>query len=348
MWKLTTSQITLFTLGGMKWIEMDYDGEEIEDITVQESLRMKQKKVATAFTSFVDQALHHLSIKKQHSDAEMCITVVEGRVSMESDGFNSRARRQTCSQDEKEAASSKSEIASVSARRRMIRNGYNIIRSAMCPPSLSIIISFIISMVPTLKALFVSGVPGVKISPAPDGQPPLAILMNIATFIGGASVPLGLTCLGSALARLRVSHDSWRSLPIASISALATARLIIMPVLGVTICQGLTHAGVIDSENHVLRFVCMYGVFLGRMPPPDLINTVQFRVMPTNVNITGVMILVPSWIGLTSLFPQVFLTQVYSGTGTATHLAAFLIPQYVLMFGTMTGLTSYTLHLLFG
>ncbi|KIM54960.1 hypothetical protein SCLCIDRAFT_1221578 [Scleroderma citrinum Foug A] len=326
MWRLTTSQITLFTLGGMRWIEMDYDGEEIENIIVQESLRMKQKKVATAFASLVGQAVHHLNIKKQHSDAEMCIAVAEGRVSIESDDLTSGAGRRTCSQDEKEAASSKSEIA----------------------PSLSIIISFIISMVPTLKALFVSGVPGVHISPAPDGQPPLAILMNTATFIGGASVPLGLICLGSALTRLRGSHDSWRSLPIASISALAAARLIIMPVLGVIICQGLTHAGVIDSENKVLRFVCMYDVFLGCMSPPDLTYTVQFRVVPTNVNITGMMILASSWIGLTGLFPQVYLTQIYSGTGTATHLAAFLVPQYILMLGTMTGLTSYTLHLLFG
>ena len=348
MWRLTTSQITLFTLGGMRWIEMDYDGEEIENIIVQESLRMKQKKVATAFASLVGQAVHHLNIKKQHSDAEMCIAVAEGRVSIESDDLTSGAGRRTCSQDEKEAASSKSEIAPDSAGRRMIRNGYNMIRSAMSPPSLSIIISFIISMVPTLKALFVSGVPGVHISPAPDGQPPLAILMNTATFIGGASVPLGLICLGSALTRLRGSHDSWRSLPIASISALAAARLIIMPVLGVIICQGLTHAGVIDSENKVLRFVCMYDVFLGCMSPPDLTYTVQFRVVPTNVNITGMMILASSWIGLTGLFPQVYLTQIYSGTGTATHLAAFLVPQYILMLGTMTGLTSYTLHLLFG
>ena len=59
------------------------------------------------------------------------------------------------------------------------------------------------------------------------------------------------------------------------------------------------------------------------------------------------MSLTPVLDGTHSLFFQVYLTQVYSGTGTATHLAAFLIPQYILMFGTMTGLTAYTLHLLF-
>lgn len=44
---------------------------------------------------------------------------------------------------------------------------------------------------------------------------------------------------------------------------------------------------------------------------------------------------------------QVFLTQVYSGTGEAEHLSAFLIPQYVVMFISMTALTAYSLHLLF-
>ena len=44
---------------------------------------------------------------------------------------------------------------------------------------------------------------------------------------------------------------------------------------------------------------------------------------------------------------QVFLTQVYSGTGSAGHLSAFLIPQYALMFVTMTALTAYSLVLIF-
>jgi hypothetical protein len=34
-------------------------------------------------------------------------------------------------------------------------------------------------------------------------------------------------------------------------------KLLIMPVLGVLICQSLTNIGVIDKEDKVLRFVCM-------------------------------------------------------------------------------------------
>jgi len=242
---------------------MDYEGEDIEDIEVQERLRLKQKNVATTFAGLAGRVLHRSSKKQHESDAETCTTVMEGRVPIESNDTNHGAASQIYSQDEKEATSIKSEIAPVDSRRQMIRKAYRMIRSAMSPPSLTIIVSFVISVVPSLKALFVSGVPGVKFSPAPDGRPPLAILMNTATFIGGASIPLGLICLGSALARLQLPNGSWRSLPIASISALAASRLIIMPVLGVIICQSLTQVGIIDSENNVLRFICMYDASLG-------------------------------------------------------------------------------------
>jgi len=42
---------------------------------------------------------------------------------------------------------------------------------------------------------------------------------------------------------------------------------------------------------------------------------------------------------------QVILT---SDQGTTDHLVAFLLPQYILMFGVMTVLMAFTLNLLFG
>jgi len=131
------------------------------------------------------------------------------------------------------------------------------LRSLSSPPSFSIIISFIVSIVPPLKALFVPGVPGTHIPPAPDGQPPLAFIMNTSIFISGAAVPMGLIMLGSALARLHVPRHQLKSLPLGAICSLAIGKLIVMPVLGVLICQGLTHIGLIDPSNNVLRFVCM-------------------------------------------------------------------------------------------
>jgi hypothetical protein len=46
------------------------------------------------------------------------------------------------------------------------------------------------------------------------------------------------------------------------------------------------------------------------------------------------------------MIPQVILTQIYSGTGEAEHLSAFLLPQYALMFVSTTAVMTYTLHVL--
>ncbi|KAJ7160627.1 auxin efflux carrier transmembrane protein [Mycena crocata] len=184
------------------------------------------------------------------------------------------------------------------------------LHNLLIPSSLSIILSFVIALAPPLKALFIA-VPGTHIHPAPDGQPPLAFVMDTANFIGAASVPMGLVCLGSALARLRVPRGSWGSLPIGAILGLSTAKILLFPVLGVLICKGLINVGVISQEDKVLQFVCMF-----------------FSCLPTATT-------------------QVFVTQVASGTGSAEHLSAFLIPQYALMLVSMTALTAYTLQDLF-
>ncbi|KAH7890311.1 auxin efflux carrier [Phlebopus sp. FC_14] len=315
--------ITLFPLGGAKLIAMDYDGPDIEDEDVKEQLRIKQRKITTAFGHFV--ARLGTPVFGRRARAEDVAFDAEKRVSnaevhdhgaLFTAGFGSDPISQSSTVVQPDPPSTKEPVAedSISAllHHRIARQAYSVFRSFLSPVSLSIISSFIIAVVPPLKALFVSGVPGVHISPAPDGQPPLAILMNTATFIGAASVPLGLMTLGSALARLELPSSGWRSLPLGAISGLAVGRLIAMPVLGVLICQGLTYQGLIAADNNVMRFVCIF-----------------ISCLPTATT-------------------QVFLTQVYSGTGNATHLSAFLIPQYALMFGTMTALTAYTLHLLFG
>ncbi|KAG2367632.1 auxin efflux carrier [Suillus spraguei] len=108
---------------------------------------------------------------------------------------------------------------------KFLRLTFGFLRSLMTPPSLSIIISFIIAIVPPLKALFVPGVPGTHIPLAPDGQPPLAFIMKTATFFSGASVPMGLITLGSALARLNIPRNQWSSLPLGAIGSLAVGRL---------------------------------------------------------------------------------------------------------------------------
>jgi hypothetical protein len=56
--------------------------------------------------------------------------------------------------------------------------------SLISPPAISILLSLLIALIPTLKALFVPGVPGTDIPDAPDGMPPLAWILDIATFGG--------------------------------------------------------------------------------------------------------------------------------------------------------------------
>ncbi|KAG7441381.1 auxin efflux carrier [Guyanagaster necrorhizus] len=185
-----------------------------------------------------------------------------------------------------------------------------VLKSLLTPASITILISFPIALIKPLKALFVE-VDGYYMPSAPDGEPPLAFVTDFAEFMGAASVPLGLICLGSALARLNVPRSQWPHLPLGAIFSLAVGRMLLMPVFGVLVCEGLVNAGVISRDDKVLRFVC-----------------ILFSCLPTATT-------------------QVFVTQVYSGTGSAEHLSAFLIPQYILMFLSMTALSAYTLQMLF-
>ncbi|THH16078.1 hypothetical protein EW146_g4493 [Bondarzewia mesenterica] len=202
-------------------------------------------------------------------------------------------------------------------RQKVLSEARIFVSSLGNPASVTIILAFPIALINPVKALFIA-VPGSSIPNAPDGQPPLAFIMDTASFVAGASVPLGLVCLGSALARLKMPRGDWASIPRGAIVSLAVGRMIVMPVIGVLIVNGLTGAGVINKDDKVLQFVCM-------------------------------CVLKSCVLGTLLIFPttQVFLTQVFSGTGSAEHLSAFLIPQYIIMFVSMTALTAYTLQSLF-
>ena len=127
------------------------------------------------------------------------------------------------------------------------------------PATITLIVSFIIAIVTPLKALFVplTHEDGTPIIPfAPDGAPPLSFLLDTATFLGNASVPLGLVCVGAAFAKLKIPKRV-KDLPLGAISVLAFGRLILQPVVGVFIIRGLVRVGVINEEDKVLRFVVM-------------------------------------------------------------------------------------------
>jgi hypothetical protein len=154
---------------------------------------------------------------------------------------------------------------SASLTRRIISRVLPSLKSLITPPALAIIFAFPIALITPLKALFTPLPPGSGPSPipnAPDGQPPLAFILDTANFIGAASVPLGLVCLGSALARLKL--PPWRTwfgkeseLPVGAIIGLAIGKMIVMPIVGVAMVQGMVQVGFIDRNDKVLRFVCM-------------------------------------------------------------------------------------------
>lgn len=89
--------------------------------------------------------------------------------------------------------------------------------SLISPPAISCLLSLLIALIPTLKALFVDNVPGITMPDAPDGNPPLQWILDIANFggisrleilltVGGASVPTGLIVLGASLSTLNFRH----------------------------------------------------------------------------------------------------------------------------------------------
>jgi predicted permease len=117
-----------------------------------------------------------------------------------------------------------------------------------------------ISIITPLKALFVplqnsNGNPVIPF--APDGAPPLAFILDTATFLGSASVPLALMCLGAALAKLKLPKGI-RELPLGAILALTIGRLVLQPIIAVVTVDGLVKVGLIDEANKVLRFTMMW------------------------------------------------------------------------------------------
>lgn len=83
----------------------------------------------------------------------------------------------------------------------------NFIRDLATPVSISICIAIPCGIISPLKALFipVTGWTADRIPNAPDGNPPLAFIIDTAAFIGSISIPAALILLGASFARLTVS-----------------------------------------------------------------------------------------------------------------------------------------------
>ncbi|KIY72614.1 auxin efflux carrier [Cylindrobasidium torrendii FP15055 ss-10] len=326
--------LTFFFLGGSKICGWDFIGPDVEPEDVRENLKQKRRAVLPGIFS--------RNSKRQSASHD-----TEEQISEKQDTADPSVIRQRPKTDRHvsfggaddvpEAYSSPPSVQSpegtlvhppsrpltpvretpllpapgpVSRRATRAKQILALSRNFLTPASVTMVFSIVIALVKPLKALFVP-VADFAMPTAPDGEPPLAFIYDFATFMGAASVPLGLICLGSALARLNVPRSQWRTLPLGAIMTMAIGKMILMPVLGVLICTGLIHANVIWKDDKVLQFVCIF-----------------FSCLPTATT-------------------QVLVTQVYSNTGSAEHLAPFLIPQYIIMLLSMTALSAYTLQMLF-
>ncbi|KAM0790694.1 hypothetical protein ACM66B_004552 [Microbotryomycetes sp. NB124-2] len=216
------------------------------------------------------------------------------------------------SRDSKSEGTDESEVKPT--WKRILLGARDFILSLATPPTISLLTALVCALVIKLKALFVV-VPDQSFNPvAPDGKPPLAILLDTASFVGAASVPLGLMVLGSALERMRLPRPLSK-LPFSSITALAVAKLVVLPVVGYLFVQALTlHTSLVDADNKVLRFVLIY-----------------FSCLPTATT-------------------QVALTQIFApedGESNSDTLASYIVLQYIIFVFSSVVLTAVTLSNIF-
>lgn len=207
---------------------------------------------------------------------------------------------------------SEEEAKPESRKRRYWRLFLNTIVNFKAPNSVSLIVSLIIAMSPPLKALFVKS--NFYIPNAPDEMPPLSFLMDLASYVGAASVPLGLLLLGATIARLKVNQmvpGFWKTAVMVT-----AARLIIMPIFGVGFTTGLYKAGWFE-EDKLVRFV----------------SVLEF--------------------GLPNATALVYFTAFYTDPNSPEHLqmdclAICLIAQYSILFISLPFLVTFTLKVSLG
>ncbi|KAG7195825.1 uncharacterized protein KQ657_002210 [Scheffersomyces spartinae] len=125
------------------------------------------------------------------------------------------------------------------------------LKNFLGPNSVALIISIAVAFSPPLKALFVPSTQ-VHIHPAPDNQPPLSFIMDVASYVGAASVPMGLLLLGATISRLQIKKmpsGFWKTAVV-----ITCCRLVILPIIGVGLTTGFQHGGWY-GDDPMIRFV---------------------------------------------------------------------------------------------
>lgn len=288
-------KITLFPLGGFLIVAKDFDGPDVESEELRERMRLRRRKMVTEIVLFLKRflLLRRISDKvdtfgdfetgggcpeKQTVCFQDVCTVVpslechttqvetaDDREYTERKAPTATSSAPTIDPDDNNhlgrlglPQASTQESLSHNSLHQSQSHLKRFLSELLKPLPIVIVFAIVISLVNPLKALFLP--PSANFQPrfrpvAPDGQPPLAFVLDTVTFVGAASVPIGLVCLGSALARLR--WDTGETFPRGAIASLALVRMILTPILGVAVTRFFVHVGFVDREDKVLQFVCM-------------------------------------------------------------------------------------------
>lgn len=118
------------------------------------------------------------------------------------------------------------------------------------PCNIAIVAGLVVTLTPSLKALFIKSPPAYSI----QDQPPLSFLMESMVLVASCSVVLGIVNLGAALGSLEVKQFiGWRIA-----GSIAFTRLLLIPVIGIgmTLLVSATTTWIPESDP-MLRFVIM-------------------------------------------------------------------------------------------
>ena len=254
---LNQIQISLFPLGGFLIVAKDFDGPDVASEEVRERMRLRRRKLVT---EMVPSAKRLLSLRQNSDriDTSGDLETADSRECTDRKASTTESSTPTVDPDI-DSHFRRLDLPQITPGSNQLHQSHShwkrFLAELLKPIPIVILIAIVIALVNPLKALFLP--PSINFQPrfrpvAPDGQPPLAFLLDTATFIGAASVPIGLVCVGSALARLRMN-----AFPRGAIVSLTLVRLVITPIFGVGVTRFFTHVGFVDREDKVLQFVCM-------------------------------------------------------------------------------------------
>jgi predicted permease len=272
-------KITLFPLGGFLIVAKDFEGPDVPSGVLQERMHLRRQKIVENATLSLRRLMRLFGHRDKTCDVEVgndflkkntvsCDETVGQNESIDQKTLTGEATTPT-SIIVGEGSIHLPPASSPELLRRptdplssrcdqLVSRSRHFLKELLKPTPIVIVFAIVVALVDPLKALFLPPSPSFqpRFRPvAPDGQPPLAFVLDTATFVGAACVPIGLICLGSALACLRMR--SGEPFPRGAIASLALARMVVTPLIGVGITRWLVHGNFVHRDDKVLQFVCM-------------------------------------------------------------------------------------------